>query len=162
MEDRAKPLIKRQLEAKIQQAEEEIESLSLEVEAALNEGASEVCNRRHEISALLVQGKLSRREKDELLKEFERLFFDPLYVKFWKSTLRLRDVRQRHRSLTLELKDLETVVDPPTAPAAQTSSLPAAATSEMPRLAANSKSLFLCIWLTYQSIFDTVYVLYCR
>jgi hypothetical protein len=81
-------------EVEIQEAEKEIASVQLEVDAVLDEGARDIVYKLGKVRAALERG-LHPQEKQRLDAELEILRNDPLFCKYFKVGVRLIDAQIR-------------------------------------------------------------------
>ena len=117
MGDGSKPLSKRQLEAKIQQAEDKVASILVEVYAFLDEGARALLDRLKQISELRSRGNLSSQEKQELNNESSKISCEhPLFNKYLKAIQRLTHAEHERDELIEDLEELKYLVDPCSSP----------------------------------------------
>jgi hypothetical protein len=93
MEDSGKPPTKH-YEVEIQEAEKEIASIQLEVDAVLDEGARDIDYKLGKVRAAL-ERDLHPQEKQRLLAEREILRKDPHFCKYFKVCVRLTKAKIR-------------------------------------------------------------------
>ena len=138
MGDSGTPLTRRELEAKIQDAEKEIASIQFELDAVVDE-AQDILDKLRYIYMKLQSGPKPQ-EKQKLLEEEEILKGDPLYDKYWATYKALRNAEQeRGRSMRC-LKMLKVIEALPATPLPENSALETAALLHGDK-SAESKSL---------------------
>jgi hypothetical protein len=114
-ESQSPPTEQAHYEVEIQEAEKEIASLQLELDAVLDEGARDIVYKLRKIIAALKRD-LHPQEQQRLLAEREILWNDPLFLKYFTVSSRKVDAEIRLRKNTARLRRITAQEPPPVAP----------------------------------------------
>ena len=104
------PISKRELEAEVQEAEQEIKSIELELKKLCDAGADDILERLAEIWDKIT-GSLPPGEDEKLRQESKILAGNPLYTGFMSTSLQLSRARARHSRAYFALQNLNQTLD---------------------------------------------------
>jgi hypothetical protein len=114
-ESQSPPTEQAHYEVEIQEAEKEIASIQLEVDAVLDEGARDIVYKVRKIIAAL-ERDLHPQEQQRLLAERDILWNGPLFLKYFEVSSRLLDAQIRREEYMARARMLIPRESPPAAP----------------------------------------------
>ena len=136
---------KAKIEAELQDAEKKIKALKSIQEDVLARGAQVVVDRRLKVGEEMTRPCCPHAQSQKLYEEWERLFFDPLFVEWWQLDLQIMKVKKQRRSLMWDLEDLNAAEASSSAPVPEI--FLSEANPPLVRNTAKSKIFFLSITL---------------